>query len=356
MHVHSLIAVFFIGALAAQAPISFVVPAGFATQDAPSQAWIPGAQKNLRQQTLVGSNHLGAALNHSISAIEFRRSAVDEALPAGAADLTVTLSITALDPLDCSPFYAANVGANPVQVFQGTVNVPASPAAVGPSVPWTPDNVIRIAFAQPFLYTGGTLCIDITGTIIAGQIASWWLADAALDPATGVVAELGPGCGQYTNALGQWSYVSPRSLLPGSIAKMDAYGPVGDVAVAVIGEPGPPVPLALLGLGQVGCNAYLQSALWLQITQFTSLGDPMLAQRGGLAQFPFLIPNQPWVLGGQLATQWLDASNLTSSNGVLWTVATQAPTLDMAHVDGVANDITGHVATFKAHVLRFECQ
>jgi hypothetical protein len=57
-----------------------------------------------------------------------------------------------------------------------------------------------------------------------------------------------------------------------------------------------------------------------------------------------------------MTTQWLDLGALTSSNGVTWTIAPAAPTLDMALLDGVVSDTTGNVSVYLAHVLRFDYQ
>ncbi len=340
--------------LAAQAPQSAVVPAAYVTLDAPSRMEVPGLFQDLRQQILVGSSHLVALANRQITSLAFRRSASAEVMPGGAATLSVSLSTLSKAAVECSPAFADNVGANAVTVFQGLVSVPASPAATGPSIAWSADNIVSIQFAQPFLYGGGTLAIDIVGTTVPGQIAAWWLADAAFDSATGTAVDLGPGCGPHAHALGQWSWASPHTLVPGSSAQLDAYGTVGNPVATAFGPAGTPFPLAPLGLGQPGCNSYLVGVDMLFFGQFQPLGDPRLASAGGHAECIVAIPNVPWLFGAQLAAQWLDLAALHSSNAVLCTIAPAAPTLDMALVDGVAAEATGEVSNHRAHVLRFD--
>ncbi len=333
-----------------------VVPAAFANTDAMSFVWVPGACADVHQQILIGASHLSAMVGHALTALEFRRTAANELYLGGATSLTVALSISPRSPLDCSEQYVANSGPSPVQVFHGTVAIPSSPAVVGNQVPWSTQNVIHIAFQQPFIYSGGTLCVDVTGTTVAGQIADWWMADAAFDSVSGSASDLGPGCGQQANALGQWSHVDPRSLLPGAQAAMSAHGPAGNWVIAAVGPAGPSFPLDLVGLGQAGCFGYLSDVWIVHVAQFVPFPEPELASLGGGAELRVRIPNEPWVLGGQLATQWLDMVAGHASNAVLWSIAPTMPSLDMALVDGVAGDSTGNVLTYRAHVLRFEYQ
>ena len=119
----------------------------------------PAASDPQRQQTLIGASHLQSMIGHPITALEFRRTAVVEAYQAGSMNLTVTLSTSSSNPMAPSSYYANNIGADALQVFQGTVQLPASPAT-GPTqtpVAWTSSNTVRIVFATPFVYQGGTL-------------------------------------------------------------------------------------------------------------------------------------------------------------------------------------------------------
>ena len=87
-----------------------VVPAAYTNTDAISYEWIAGASRDLRQQTLIGQNHLQALVGHTLTALELRRTSADEVYLGGATDLTVTLSISPNAPLSCSQEFTANVG------------------------------------------------------------------------------------------------------------------------------------------------------------------------------------------------------------------------------------------------------
>jgi hypothetical protein len=296
-------------------------------------------------------------VGHPITALEFRRTAANEIYQGGSADLTVTLSTAPTGPLASSLEFALNVGTDATQVFQGTITIPTSPAATGPNVAWTNDNIIRVAFQTPFVYLGGTLCIDIVGTKMTGQTADWWMADAAYEDITGTVTQIGPGCGPYTNAQGQWSHVSPRSLLAGAHAEFWAYGPPGSFGIFVLGDRAPvPVELTVLGIPSPGCFVYLGAFHNTWLAPFVPPTQPILVPRGGVAEMRIYIPNAPWTLGATLASQWLELSQMQTSNGVEWTIAPSMPTLDMALIDGVPTDPVGKLTVHMAHVLRFEYQ
>lgn len=356
MHRQALVAVALSSVLAGQVQHE-VVPAAYASQDAVSYLWVPGASSDVREVTLVGSSHLGNLLGREITALEYRRTAANEVYGGGVADLTVSLSHSPRTPLTCSNVYADNVGADATTVFQGSVTIPTSPVAVGPAVAWSPQNVIRIALQQPFRYMGGTLCIDVVGTPVQGQIAGWWMADAMFEDVDGAAVDLGQGCGTYVNARGQWSFVATRTLLPGAYARLWAYGSPGGLAVAVFGAPAAvPVPLQMLGIPAPGCVALIDPAAVLdaQVLVFVPEPDPRLASRGGMAELRIRLPNQPWTLGTSLTTQWLDLLQPATSNAIRWTVAMAIPTLDMALVDGHPSAAGGEVSVHLAHVLRFE--
>lgn len=348
--------------LAAQTPQHVVVPAAYGTNDAVSYVWLPGASRNLRQQTLVGASHLTSLIGQSLTAIELRRTAENEIFAGGSADLVVNLSISPRTPLTCSSTFALNASTSPTEVFNGTVTFPTSPATAPPSptttVPWTPDNTLRIPFAQPFVYLGGTLCIDVVGTPISGQNANWWMADAVFENLSGSTLDLGGGCGIYGGPSHQWSYVSARSLLPGGFARLHAYGTPWGVAVAAFGQRSlVGVPLAMLGLpAGPGCDVFLSTVDTVVGELFVPDAHPGLAAAGGRADVEFKLPATTSMFGLSLTTQWLDWTQVATSNAIEWTIASAMPTLDMALVDGHPAEATGHATVHLAHVLRFEYQ
>lgn len=335
-----------------------VVPAAYTTNDAISYNWFAGASREVRQQTLVGASHLGNLAGRVLTGISLRRTAVDEIYQGGQTDLTVSLSITPVTPLACSTRFDTNVGPTPQVVFQGTVTIPTSPADVGPSVAWTPQNIIDIPFQTPFAYAGGTLCIDIVGTPIAGQNANWWMADAEFEDIEGTTTDLGGGCGAYGGPDGEWSFISTRTLLAGGHALMSAYGTPHGLALAAVGPRAVAgLPLAMLGLpAATECELHLAAFDFVEAKVFVPDPHPMLVSRGGYADVELKIPPIPQALGVTMTTQWFDLSQVASSNAIEWTICPATPSLDMALIEGHPEEATGTATVHLAHVWRFEYQ
>ncbi len=335
-----------------------VVPLAHATTDAVSYEWIAGASRPLRQQTLVGEAHLTAFLGRTLTAIELRRTAADEVYQGGVMSLTVSLSIAPHGPLQASNAYAANAGVVPVQVFSGQVALPTSPAEPGPTVAWSSNNILRVPFSTPFVYLGGPLCIDIIGTPIAGMNADWWMADAMFEDISGTASDLGGGCGSYGGPQGEWSHVAERTLLPGAYARFFAFGPQLSFGLAAFGTRAPtPIPLSLLGFGSgPGCDLMLSTLDAVILASFEPETNPALLARGGVAEVRLKIPAHPSIFGATLTTQWLEWSQMATSNAIEWTVASAIPSLDMALLEGHPQEATGELTVHLAHVLRLEWQ
>ncbi|HEB52200.1 MAG TPA: hypothetical protein ENI87_02975 [bacterium] len=336
-----------------------VVPAQYAALDANRMSAIPGSVDPSRHQILVGASHLTALVGHGIQAIELRRSASNRVYQGGAVDLAVDLSITPTNPLDCSPTYAVNAGTSPVNVFTGTVAVATSPASPGPAVSWSPANTVRIPFATPFHYTGGTLCIDIVGTPVTGQNLPWWPADGVAEAFGGTVTDLGGGCGSYLGWTGQSAFLTPHSLVAGGFLEVFGQGTPYGLAIAAFGVRNPnPVPLWLTGLpaASPSCELHLNSLDMLMPTVFLPDPDPAYAGEGGKAHLTIKIPASPVVFGYTMTTQWLDWSEMATSNAIEWSVASLMPALDMALITGHPAEATGRATPNIAPVLRFEYQ
>jgi len=346
-------------ALVAQSYV--VAPAAATNDDLLSYEWVAGASQPLRQQILVGQSHLLAMLGRPITAIELRRTAAPEAYLPGNANLTVTLSTSPNAPLGCDNHYAGNVGPDATQVFAGTVSFPASPATgvrMTP-VPWSPANIVRIQFAQPFVYLGGTLCVDLTGQPIPGQEANWWMADAAEEVMPGTAAvEIGAGCGPYGGPQHAWSEVAHRSLVPGGRAQFRAKGPANGMALAVFGGPAPsPIPLGAFGIATPNCFCHLDpGAIFAAVAAVYVPETHPLALVSAHAEVLVPLPADVSWFGVQLSTQWFDLTQLTTSNAFTWTIGNAIPTLDMALNEGHPGDAKGWVTTYLAPVLRFEFQ
>jgi hypothetical protein len=334
-----------------------VVPAANASQDAVAFQWIAGASRDVRQQTLIGQSHLQSVVGRVITALELRRTAVAEAYTGGIAALNVTLSTSPRLPLTTSPTFQQNHGIDAALVFQGFVALPGSPATTGSSVPWDAANVVRIQFDTPFLYQGGTMCIDVVGNAVAGQTADWWMADAEFEDLAGTKTEIGTGCGTFGGSNGRWSFVNTRSLLVGAPAHFWANGPANGFAVAVFGEGTTNgIPLSQLGLDAPGCMCHVlpNAIVAAELALFAPDPDPRLAGRGGVADLRFQIPNLPSSLNLTMTTQWLELSGPATSNAIRWTVCGTAPSIDMALVEGHPSMADGNVNVHLAHVWRIE--
>ncbi len=342
----------------AQTPTQLLtVPAAHATAEANSLLWVAGTGSDVRQMTLIGQSHLGALLGRELIALEIRRAAFDAAFAGSTTDWTVTLSHSPNDPLASDRVMQNNVGPSPVVVFAGQVTAPASPADTSNAVPWSAQNTIRVAFQTPFVYQGGTLCVDIVGLAIAGHTSNWWVGDAVFEDIQGTSNEIGAGCGAFGGSSHAWAGVSDRTLLPGAYAQFRAHGPADGFAVAVHGLPGAgPIPLASLGVPAPGCYVHLDPNLVLsaQIARFEPDTHPLWPATHGTANAFVRLPGDPWIFGLSLATQWLDLNQPATSNAIAWTVANQIPTLDMAYIDGVPGEPIGLVTVHHAPVYRFE--
>lgn len=353
----SLLALAIPAAVCAQS--SLVVPASASANDAMSYEWVAGASQLHRQQTLIGQSHLLLLVGRQVAAVELRRTAVTDAFAQGAANLVVVLSTSPNAPANCDNHFAANVGPDATLVFQGPVTFPASPAT-GPSgspVSWTVNNTLRIQFTTPFVYQGGTLCVDVQGTPIVGQ-KTWWMADATEEvvPGTATV-EIGAGCGVYGGPTHVWSEVQERSLVPGGYGVFRAEGPANGPALAMFGAAAQaPFPLSLLGIPTPGCMLHLDATAIHVMMPAVFEPETHPQAFGAIAEVLVRIPATPSVFGFTMTTQWFDLLQLATSNAITWTVANAIPQLDMALVEGHPSLPYGTVSTYLAHVMRFEYQ
>ena len=333
------------------------VPAAFDASPAPSYGWIPGASRPVRMQLLIDAAHLTNLAGTTLTAIEFRRDEASEAYLGGSCDLAVTVSTLNMAPIDASPTFADNVGPDATAVFSGAVTIPASPTPNGtPS--WSPQNVIRIPFTTPFAYAGGTLCLDLVGQPIAGQAVDWWMADLEVEDIAGSSVDHGGGCGTYGGSTHAWASLSERSLLAGSWAEFYALGTPNGLALAAFGTYNPtPLPLNLTGLpAGPGCTFSLASIDALMAAVFLPPPHPDDLPFGGEAMVTFRVPNSPSVFGFTMTTQWLDWSQMATSNALTWSIAPAAPSLGMCVVEGVPSLPEGNRAPYMGYVLRIEHQ
>lgn len=324
-------------------------PAAQATHDAVRHLWLAGAGDDMRQQVLIGASHLSALVGEQLTAIELRRDANANAYAAGAAHWTVTVSSSAADTYDASEVFAANVGADAVQVFDGQVSFPASPPAPSSAVAWNADNVVRVAFQTPFAYSGGRLCVDIAGAAVPGQESFDWLPDAHCEDPTGAAVTLGGGCGPFATQ----AYVDDYGLSVGSTATFTAGGTPNFFSFAMTGPAlAAPVPLSLIGWGA----PYSGCAIRVDPMSVTPILLPdLFGASMGIGAWRLPIPNDGALQGLGFVTQWLDWATRTTTDAIAWSVGARYA-LDMATVEGDLQATAGHRVTNTAFVVRIEHQ
>ena len=324
-----------------------VLPAAYATSDANGLLSIPGATLQLREQTIIGAAHLTSLVGKQLKAIEFRRNATATTFDTGEANLTIKISSMAAPTYDCSRTFDSNQGTDVLQVFSGQVTLPTSPAEPGPNVAWTSDNVIRIEFTTPFLYNGGRLCVDITGSAVAGLEAENWIADAYAEDAKGTFQNIGGGCGTYASH----AYVDEYSLVVGNRARFMTLGTPFFFGFAVTGQPqSPGLPLSFLGFNPPGnCELMLSTMDVVAAVFLTDILSPTM----GYGTWELDIPNNGALQGLGFTTQWFDYGTQATTDALSWTIGA-APSLDMATVSGETTSPEGRVVPNIAHVIRFE--
>lgn len=325
-----------------------VIPSAYTSIDANGLASIPGATLELREQTIVGAAHLTQLIGKQLTAIEFRRNATSTNFDAGAAQLAISISSMMAPTYDCSRDFALNVSANVVQVFNGQVTLPASPAAAGPSIAWTATNTIKVVFQTPFHYNGGRLCIDMNGSAVPGLEAENWIADARAEDARGIVQNIGGGCGNYMHH----AYVDEYGLVVGSAAKFTTLGTPDSFSFAMTGHSGPSVPLGLLGFAPPGnCSLMLSTLDIVEPVALTDILNPTI----GYGSWLLDLPNNSALQGLGFTTQWFDWATQATTDALTWTIGS-APSLDMATIEGDSQSASGRIAQNIAHVMRIEYQ
>jgi hypothetical protein len=346
-------------ALLAQAPQSAVIPASCAATDGNSYLWAAVGRRPVSMQTLIGPSHLQALLGKELLALSLRRHAADETYAGTMLAVQVRLAHSPRTPLTVSRLPADNLGANAMLAFDGQLALPTSPPAPGPQVAWSPANTLAIPLVSaanghvPFVYTGGTLCIDITSHELPGQPGTWWMADAVEEDLEGSATPLGSSCGRYGGS--ESHRVATRSLIPGSYAEFTADGTPGGIGLFALGLPAPPLPMSQFGL-PANCFLHLDpaSAFIAAIEPFEPLPAGLLPWRGGQAEAQIKLPAVNQILGTAITAQWFDVSDGSMSNAATAVIGGAVPLLDLANVQTYAGTSRGSVRVDLSYVLRFE--
>jgi hypothetical protein len=251
------------------------------------------------------------------NSFDFRRPGLNQANSylgntnyAGTTNATIVLSISNQLLGAVTNTFATNVGANPITVLNGMVNLPAGPAqAIWPH-PW-----INVPFTSPFPFVRpatGTLVLDILQT--GNTSTAPWYLEAQLPNNGGRTENGGPpstcrnsnntyasGLSYFTNLLpgGPWM-VNYNGLPPNT----NGFGWLGAQGVGGMWG-GMTLPISLAPFGAPGCN----------VNAGIDIVVPLSTTATGTSRFPagtgnLMVPNNP-ALAGQAFyehSMWLDAA------------------------------------------------
>ena len=305
-----------LGLLPAQA---VVIPALRASTDGSSGGALAGADQRFRMQVLLDAGALGSVAGHAVTSVAFRRDGQHrEAWQGGRANLTVRLSTSPRPSAEAVATFAANHGADLLDVFAGEIVVPATPPlATRDGAQWSAPDAIAISFDRPFPYVGGTLCVEIEGAPVVGSVSPWWRIDHELYGHNAQVATSGVSCDGFSNA-----FASRNTLLPGGSLDLICTGPRGATAVLLLGASAISPGLDLGFLGAPGCRASVLPAT--TIAAIVGVGP---ATGYAAANLTLQLPPAPWLAGSRLHAQWAVFPNphngalLTTTNALELTVA-----------------------------------
>lgn len=316
---------------------------------------LPGGRIAGRTQVLVDGSLLGAAVGRSVRAIELHRAvALGAALRGGSAQLRLDLGIAPHPSHRAFPHFGGNLTANDpsrVNVFDGELDLPASAGVVGAAPGfWDPADTVTLQLDTPYVYRGGTLCLDFVGRPVLGRESGWFFAGSG-EPIAGHVSRSGVGCGSM-----QRFTVHPRELVVGSTARLLCDGP-----------PNVGAGLYLLGVRMrsfaVGASGLAAPGCTLEVFPFDVIPVEFETLRHGpghvdsVSRAAFQIPRNPGILGASISAQCVALSTpLEVSEAITMTVAPQVPGLGMsmvyARTRGGQTPQVGVVSTTRAPWLR----
>lgn len=339
------------GTAAAQATGGALVVPGNAPANGNAAMALPGFPQPLRVQLLIDPAHVGPLAGRTIVGLRFRRQQHVRAFAAGSAHWSVQLSQALLPAAAAMPSFAANAGPS---VVVPSIPVQVPPSSGGASLPWDPANVVTVP-VPPFAYSGGTLCIDITG-IPDPAPRSEWPVDAVQLPRIDTAVTVAPGCGMYGG--GNWSFVEGETLVIGQTTRFSAFGTPGGLGLLLIDVAAVPFAYDLSALGAApGCFLHLTNTVLTQFAGFSAPVVPADPQVGGLAVVAVEVPRAPWFLGAPFADQWLDLSQpqFAASPAHQWAIAATPPGLGLCTVLADASTgsaVNGEVVPDFAPVLQ----
>ncbi len=277
--------------------------------------------------------------------------------------MDVNLSMGPNSPAGATAAFKSNVGANPVNVFKGTVNLPNTKYVRPPSLP--PWNV-KIVFTKPFPYIsvkGKSLVVDVTCTSFTplGTRKGSWYMDMLVPPPGKRSSNPAPqprcrfSNGKYNNSIshrnpvlgGTW-YVRYNNVLPNT----SGFGAIGNAGAK--GKWGPfTLPFDLGPLGAPGCSWNVKVLFTVALTSNAS----------GSASWPSIpIPNNPVLAGASfydhaaLLDPKANALGIVTTWSSKWTIgggATPPGCIVYKYRDSTPPSPTGYLRPGNAVAVKF---
>lgn len=347
---------------AQQAPTSFVVPSAFTTTEAPNAVFWAISPFPARRQLLIGDGHLLDARNRSLKGLRVRRNGGEpDTLLAGSLHLAVSLSESARSAQRPDVRFAANRGNNPVQVFQGRVDLPRSPQPTVKPAPWESPHSARLPFTTAYVYGGGTLCVETVTTTTTSSIAGpWWPLDGLRQNNTGQVLHFGHSCIPRLAGYPAGADAASQNLGSSAVVFLSGNRAQGN-GMLLLGLDNQSLgaarlPLDLFSFGAPGCSLYLDPLATAPIALARNPGGQ------GHAALDLPVPFDPRLQGQTYYTQWVlhepghNSLGLTFSNGVAATIGRyQPPLLGISWIESTdPNAATGRILSGRTPVLRFD--
>lgn len=338
-----------------------VVPAAYADREAPGAELYFLAPFAARRQLLIGADSLQPAVGMPLAGLTVRRNmGARDPQEGGRVSVELSLSHAMLPPAGAIGTFAANRGPDHRRAFAGVLDLPSVEGSETAPAPWVEPFAVRLTFAAPFVYAGGTLCVESVTLPVPGAAEPWWPIDAALEDLGGSVSVVGQSC--LTALPGTPAGAVDASLALGGTATFYIRGVIRPGPVfCLVGVDdrnfhGLPLPLDLGSLGAPGCRLYNDVVL---VKPALAQVFPGALQGHAAADLP--IPLDARFGGATLYTQWVCPGATMArgpfpygfSNGVRAQLSARLPTWNVAWVESSdpALDL-GRVLRGRTPVLR----
>ncbi len=271
-----LVPIAFAASLAAQTQ---VVPADFATVEAPSSTNFPfGLSSAARVQYLYGAQETGLVFPMFVQSLNLRANGTSTNLAKSGISLQISLSTTTATVGTASTTFANNHGANLVVAY---TRKPTNLAATTPQSPGQYGG--PFVLDTPFVYDPGTgnLLIDFD---VASQPAGSWPMDTPYTTA-GVHATVGTACGSV-------SATSSGGALGGTLVTSMSGGVANNPGVVLAGFMQWPSPIPIPGT--TNCFLY----------QDVVASASVALSATGTASLTLAVPPDATLRGVVVYTQW----------------------------------------------------